>query len=236
MWKCIETFLCNFQGFEKLFQSHFLQRKGGGEEGNTANAFIWIVDRAIVLRNSKTIPLLHLLSFFFREKSSVLVLIHTLKEGWMKSIWNLTYPTAAVEEKNTRESSIIQPCFCSSPMRTISALPQSAWKLPKYVSFLTMHFHDFFVKLSRYIFAIFLIISSFWTVTFFTIFCIFLVYNWTVAFSRFYRLFHVKLNDFIFTSFQKYSCQIESLRFHDFFKYFSSNWTTLFSRLFATKC
>ena len=164
MWKCIETFLCNFQGFEKLFQSHFLRRKGGGEEGNTANAFIWIVDRAIVLRNSKTIPLLHLLSFFFREKSSVLVLIHTLKEGWMKSIWNLTYPTAAVEEKNTRESSIIQPCFCSSPMRTISALPQSAWKLPKNVSFsmnvLLRIFTFFLVKLNYFIFTIFFSIFS----------------------------------------------------------------------------
>ena len=141
-----------------------------------------------MLRNSKTIPLLHLLSFFFREKSSVLVLIHTLKEGWMKSIWNLTYPTAAVEEKNTRESSIIQPCFCSSPMRTISALPQSAWKLPKNVSFsmnvLLRIFTFFLVKLNYFIF---------------TIFCI----------------FRLRLNRNIFTIFFSiFSRQIEPLHFH----------------------
>lgn len=44
-------------------------------------------------RNSKTIPLLHLLSFFFREKSSVRwVLIHTLKEGWIKIHLKLDIP------------------------------------------------------------------------------------------------------------------------------------------------
>ena len=44
-------------------------------------------------RNSKTIPLLHLLSFFFREKSSVhWVLIHTLKEGWIKIHLKLDIP------------------------------------------------------------------------------------------------------------------------------------------------
>ena len=217
MWKCIETFLCNFQGFEKLFQSHFLQRKGGGEEGNTANAFIWIVDRAIVLRNSKTIPLLHLLSFFFREKSSVLVLIHTLKEGWMKSIWNLTYPTAAVEEKNTRESSIIQPCFCSSPMRTISALPQSAWKLPKYVSFLTMHFHDFFCQIEplyfRDFFNYLVILNNY-------------IFHDILHFSR------LQLNRSIFTILSIISRQIEPLHFHFFSKIFLSNWIATISWLF----